>query len=98
MEMETESVDDIVMSTCVLHNFLRKECRGEYISTDSVDQDNADGTVTPGQWREEVENMQSLAKSSQRNASEFAKKIRNNLADHFISREGQIPWQYDHVM
>ena len=49
--------------------------------------------MVAGTWRQEG-SLMSMKKSVQRNAAEYAKRIRNNLADYFLTPEGEVEWQY----
>ncbi|XP_042143910.1 uncharacterized protein LOC121834224, partial [Ixodes scapularis] len=50
INVQPESADYVVITTCVLHNFLRED--SIYMSQSCVDSENAYGTVKEGQWRE----------------------------------------------
>jgi hypothetical protein len=93
IEVNPDFVDDLVMACCILHNYLRVHARNEYIPLIAVDHEMEDGTFVPGAWRQEG-NLDNLMRNTQKNATEYAKRVRNSLSDYFVSVEGQIPWQY----
>ena len=94
MEISPEHVELVVMAICVLHNYLREVATPQYIPAESLDQDLGDGTFAPGRRREE-EGLPSLQPTVQRNPSQYAKDVRNIFADYFLSRTGQVAWQYN---
>ena len=96
IEVSPDFVTDIVMAACVVHNYLRTHAANEYVPAGFVDSENEEGNCVPGAWRREI-NLLPLHRSSQRNASEYAKHMRNTLADYFVSREGEVPWQYKYI-
>ena len=95
IEVNPDYVSDIVAAACVLHNFLRREGRHHYMPPGSVDHELGDGSVVDGEWRHELVELDSMQRDSQRNASEYAKKVRLRLSDYFLTEEGEVDWQYD---
>ena len=95
LEVHPNFVQDIVMASCVLHNFLHKEGKSVYIPVNSVDQEMTDGTVVDGEWRQEMVGLDSVQRDPQRNPSQYAKKIRTRLSDYFLTEEGEVEWQYN---
>ena len=93
IEVQPEFVKEIVMASCILHNFLRVHAGSEYIPPGMVDQEMVDGNMVAGTWRQEG-SLMSMKRSVQRNAADYAKRIRNNLADYFLTPEGEVEWQY----
>jgi hypothetical protein len=89
-------VQSIVMACCILHNFLCVHGRNTYIPTGSVDQENDNGDVILAAWREN-DILPPLQRDSQKKTSEYAKKLRNCISDYFVSKEGQVPWQYKQI-
>ena len=96
IELNPNFVEEIVMAACVLHNYLSVNARTNYIPPGAVDIEMDDGTVIPGAWRQE-ETLSSISRCSQRNWSDYAKETRNNMAKYFISEQGSVPWQYEHI-
>ena len=94
IEVWPEFVEDIILACCTLHNFLRIHGRAQYICPSVADRELPEGDVLPGAWREEV-TLEPLRRDTQKNPSQYAKEIRNRLCDYFLTREGELPWQYD---
>ena len=94
LEISPEHVELVVMAVCILHNYLREEASPQYMPAEAVDHDIGNGTIAPGRWREEGE-LPSLQPTLQRNPSQFAKYVRNIFTDYFVSRPGQVSWQYN---
>ena len=94
IEVNPDFVSDIVMACCVLHNYLREKNAADYTPPGTFDQDTADGSFIPGSWREEI-NWPTLPKDKRKNASEYAKNVRKCMADYFVTREGEVDWQYN---
>ena len=93
IELNPDFVGDIVMATCVLHNYLRNTTPSQYTPPGSLDQELEDGSVIPGNWRQEL-GFESLGRDSQKNASDYAKAVRKRLADYFLTKNGEVSWQY----
>ena len=80
----------------MLHNFLRETAGKDYMPNMAVDTENEDGQIVPGVWRQE-EGLDSLTRNRQKNAGTYAKDIRNSLSMYFVTKEGELPWQYSRV-
>ena len=93
LESQPPFVEQLVMAACVLHNYLRHNARNEYTPTGTFDQELDDGCIIPGTWRQEAA-LPSVRRDGQRNASVYAKRVRQTMADYFLSKEGEVPWQY----
>ena len=96
IEVNPNYLEKIVFAPCILHNFLRDNASSDYIPLGAVDMELEAGSLVPGAWRQEL-NLDSLQRNSQRNASQYAKEMRNKLADYFLTAEGELPWQYKYV-
>ena len=94
IEVHPSFAEDIVLAYCTMHNFLRQQSGNNYMPPRSVDQELVNGEVVPGEWREEV-NLDDLQRDRQTNPGQYAKEIRNNLANYFLTAPGEIHWQYD---
>ena len=94
IEVHPNFAEDIVLACCTLHNFLREENGKKYMPPRSVDQEMLDGEVIPGAWRDEV-HLDDIQRDRQTNPGQYAKEIRNNLSDYFLTVEGEVAWQYD---
>ena len=87
-----ENATDVVLAACCLHNLLRRKCGSSYIPPGSVDLEDANQHLIPGDWRQH-ERLLRFIKTRQRNASRFAKRIRSDLEEYFTSIPGSVPWQ-----
>ena len=94
IEVHPSFAEDIVLACCILHNYLREYSGNNYMPARALDQEMVNGDIVPGQWREEVR-LHELQRDRQTNPSQYAKEIRNHLADYFLTAEGEVPWQYD---
>lgn len=93
--LEPQKVTNIIMTCCLLHNFLRrsKQSRSLYNPPGTFDTEN-EGEVRPGSWRNDPEGHTSLL--SLRNipirAPLSAKAIRDTFAEYFVT-DGAVAWQ-----
>lgn len=99
--MKEKNIEKVVLATICLHNFLmmreereaerRTNCPITYI--DYENQHN--GLVTPGMWREinSTDSFHDIGRLGCNSAARKAVAQRNALADWMISEEGQVPWQ-----
>lgn len=91
-----------IVAACIhLHNFLRRSStsRGSYTPTGTFDSEDKDtGEIIPGAWRREVGSKENFAsiKTKPSNSSQEAQHVRNELADYFMTPEGQVPWQQNY--
>lgn len=86
-------VERVICACTVLHNLMRVECGKTYMPADALDQEE-EGHEIPGAWRQVVPAMESIRPLTGRNTYARAKAVRDSLANHFVTREGEIPWQY----
>lgn len=102
--MHPKYIDTVVMATICLHNFIKSE--ENVIQPDSriycppnfIDSEDAAGNIIPGQWRRETENvLRDVPPTSMHHATSIAYKQRDKLADYFMSRSGEVFWQYEYV-
>ncbi|XP_057654265.1 putative nuclease HARBI1 [Diorhabda carinulata] len=79
--LKVETIDKIVLTACVSHNFLKKQCQ----------------EVTLNYELEDIPtSMRGIAHRGSNNASEVAHSIRNEFAEYFYN-EGQIDFQWKHI-
>jgi len=101
--LDLKDVDQIIISTVCLHNFLKTE--DEKYTTENrvycpsyfVDSELENGHIIEGTWRNEQMQLQQLQPTTAHRASRNAMKQRDILADYFVSRAGEILWQYDYI-
>lgn len=100
--LDISSIDDLIISTVCLHNFLKTKDEERmpgnrtYCDTQSIDRELENGEVIPGSWRNNCQPEQLIPSSSHR-ASRIAMETRDILADYFITPEGEVQWQYDYI-
>lgn len=82
INLELHKIDIVVLTCCILHNFLRKNC-SSYLSED--EDSTFKTTFTP------LENN-----NISRNSSSQAKLVREMYVDYF-NGEGAVPWQNERV-
>lgn len=94
------TVDSIVKSCVVLHNWLRDAdlnvlpAQRRYIPVGFIDVEDRYGNVETGQWRnEESSALRGFAPNASRNSANDAKMIRQMYTDYFM-KEGYVPWQW----
>ena len=96
IEVQPAFVQDIVMTCCMLHNFLCRESNHQYISDSAADHEMPDGSIIGGERRQDMLHLDPVQRDPQRNPSVYAKKVRLSLADYFLT-PGEFESQYDCV-
>jgi len=92
-QQQPATVISIVKGCLTLHNIIRDRIP---LRPGEVDQENEDGEIIPGSWRDGVELTDNRNLIGNRNKRE-AKAQRNYLCDYYNSRVGAVPWQ-DHIV
>ena len=94
-----ETVDAIVKSTCVLHNYLRRRDGvsndRRYIGPGEVDGEDSTGRLQGGVWRQQGlgSGLRDSGRMGSNSHTVRAGNTRDRLADYFVSPEGLVPWQ-----
>ena len=101
MQVGPTAAKSIVLATLSLHNYLRKsQSRTAYSPVGLMDKIAPDGTIVPGNWRDERQSNYlrnfSVTRSGN-NASLEAKEIRETFKEYFFN-EGAVPWQWNSCM
>ena len=91
----------LVTCACVhLHNFLLKSKSSANIYTPpgSLGSVAPNGSIVPGDWRKDNQGLKSFypLPRIERKHSEFAKAVREEYANYFVSDIGSVPWQNDY--
>lgn len=86
-------VERVVSACAALHNMMRVECGKTYMAADVIDHEEG-GQEVPGAWRQVVPAMQGLRPLTGRNTYVRAKNMRDSLSDFFVTKAGEVPWQY----
>jgi hypothetical protein len=81
----------IVQGCLSLHNLVR--ARNPAMAAGEVDQEDDQGNVVPGSWRDDVQLTDPLTAGGNRDSRD-AKNQRNYLADYYNSAQGAVPWQH----
>lgn len=86
-----ENIDIVVMTCCVLHNFLRRKYSTIYTPTGSLDyEDTLQGTLSLGLRAND--SLTDIEKGHYRAISNDGKKTRELFLDYF-NNEGRVQWQ-----
>lgn len=100
---QRETSEAIVQAVVVLHNFLQSSeedlslLEKKYCPTGFADYVDQEGRLQEGLWRGENAELRALGRVRGNNPSRLALKIRDTLADYFVSQQGMVPWQEDHI-
>ncbi|XP_074037262.1 putative nuclease HARBI1 [Leptinotarsa decemlineata] len=93
ISLKIESVDDVVLACCSLHNWLWKT-NPTYVSSGLIDYEDENHRIIRGSWRETpTASLQDLPRNNSRNPQQQAQQIRDKYRDYF-NNEGAVPWQY----
>lgn len=82
----------VSFAALTLHNLLRAHNPQHYLPPSSLDQENTDGSIRPGSWREQNECMECMSACNIKNSTVGAKKVRQTLTEYF-STKGAVAWQ-----
>lgn len=92
INLKLQNIDIVVMTCCVLHNFLRRKYSNMYTPTGILDyEDTIEGTLSLG-LRTDDTNLTDIEKGHYRNISIDAKQTREEFLQYF-NNEGTVPWQ-----
>lgn len=93
-----DTVQKIIEASVCLHNFIlsTNELKSLYCPPSYVDQEDKDGNITNGLWRQEIasQNIRPLRRAGTNNTTKNATYIREQLANYFML-EGAVPFQWD---
>ena len=96
VNLKTENIDIVVLTCCVLHNFLRRHAASTYTPPESIDVEDEVTHVIREGHRVDGENVASIERGHTRNAPETAKRVRDNFRIYF-NNEGKVSWQENHI-
>ena len=92
INMKLDNIQDVVMASCALHNFLRRTSPDTYTPPECFDtEDLQNGTVTAG-LRSNSSSMATLKRGNNRNHQLTGKEVRSQFMEYF-NNEGKVPWQ-----
>lgn len=93
INLKLENIDIIVMTCCVLHNFLRRKYSASYTPIGSFDfEDTIEGTLSLGLRTNDSNNLIDLETGHYRSISKDGKQTRQQFLDYF-NNEGSVSWQ-----
>lgn len=94
--MKTKSV---TLACCALHNYLMTKATATYAPNPLVDRYGSDGTLIPGEWRNEPmrESCELMEEIATKYVPESAKQIREEFENYFMSNIGELPWQFQKI-
>jgi hypothetical protein len=90
MRQRTETVEEIVLACCTLHNVMRT--RYPHAQNAVLDQEDDNHEVVPGAWRAAA-NMHDMENIRGGNATSEAKRQRLYLKHYYNSGAGSVAWQ-----
>lgn len=97
INMGVDKIDYLIMASCILHNFLRRNNRASYTPIGSLDTEDIDSKkLIPGEWRQNPTALHSLQVRQSRNSSDLAKMSRKKYDTYFVTK-GKVPWQEDMI-
>jgi len=92
INIKLDDIEDVVMTTCAPHSFLRRTSPDTYTPPECFDtEDLQNGTVTAG-LRSNPSSMATLKMGSNRNLQLTGKEVRSQFMEYF-NNEGKVPWQ-----
>lgn len=92
INLKIENIEKVVMTCCVLHNFLRKKCGDNYIPVSHLyTEDTQTGVIQNGLTSDDSTFVE-LQRSYNRHAADEAKTVRNKYMNYF-NNEGAVGWQ-----
>lgn len=100
-ELEPNKTTMVILAMCVLHNLLltRESSKAVYAPPGIFDRET-EGRLLPGSWREDGDphgTLLHLQHTNARNPPLAAKEVREKFKQYFMSREGEVSWQYSKV-
>ena len=97
IEMCPKHATVVVLACVALHNYLRTVAPHAYIPRPATDWEDKDYRQHKGIWRGERA-LPGGQPTQIRNRSEKVKAMRNNLANWCLTKEGELPYQFQTVL
>lgn len=99
INLDAAKTRKVTLACSALHNFLKSTSESEYTPYGYADSIAADGSIVDGTWRQEIpdQTMHQLESLTNRYISSTAAKAREDFEAHFMSIEGELPWQYQQI-
>ena len=99
-----EKVTRITKATCCLHNYMKiteasnAPSSRHYRPPAYSDREDRSGNLVPGDWRNvAAEALQGRNRIGINSYSQSAAHLRDAIKDDFLTPQGAVPWQIDHV-
>ncbi|XP_066139302.1 uncharacterized protein [Euwallacea fornicatus] len=97
INLDVQNIEKVVMTTCVLHNFLMTHASNFYAPENCFYKENTDnGTVISTGCNTASSNMEHLHRRSQGNITYDGKRVREEFQNYFVN-EGKVPWQDNYI-
>jgi hypothetical protein len=96
--LSLENATSVVKAVVSLHNFLLAEDGSAYMQPDLEDDDHG---IIPGEWEtcQEKTNLLDIDRlAGNRSGTSEARRQRDAVASFFMTREGEVEWQYSLAM
>ena len=91
-------VEKIVLAATALHNYLQQTDSAHYTPAGFAHSEVKSGAVVEGQWRKLIDsNLHSVRPVRNCRYAKNALRIREVLADFYVSENGSVSWQWDHI-
>lgn len=102
LALKLSTVEKVIQAVTCLHNYIitTNIANNQYLYEGSVDQEDVNGEIIPGNWRNIVgENnfINPLGRIGANIGTAAAIRQREILTQYFISEQGIIPWQWEHI-
>ena len=97
---DVTTVEKIVLACVGLHNYLGLTDNACYSPTGFIDSEDNQGVVRSGDWRKIVSNDKGAFRSFQAQRGRYSYKAnadREAVMQYFLTPEGQVSWQWNHV-
>lgn len=92
IERPPETIVEMILASCSLHNMLRRNHPKLYMPTGSVDNEDMNFEVVSGSWRTGNVDLLKLGTTSYKNPSKYAKAVQEVFTRYFAG-PGAVPWQ-----
>lgn len=95
--LDEDKTRKVALAISALHNFLMTRSPRVYAPPGSFDRFDTNGSIIPGEWRENVTDTSMYPlESDTPYIADDAKKIRDEFAQYFVN-EGEVSWQYQQI-
>ena len=93
ISLESESIDSLVQTCCILHNFLRTHSPED----DDFDREDENHDIQPANWRRTQPPLETAEVREEENDNAergLSSNHRDELCEYFMSAAGEVPWQH----